>query len=252
MAAPLEQVAAPLEQVAAPLEQVEAPLEQVAAPLEQMEAPLEQVAAPLEQVEAPLEQMAAPLEQSFLFDILRGLAYCHSQGVIHRDLKLHSMLLDPQNNRIKIAGFGQSRMFPTRSGVYTPKVGTLRYKSPEILLGSKRYSPSIDMWSVGCIFAEMLLSRHLFSGNDVREQLVVIFSIVGTPSVDTWPGFSDMPDFEPSFYNIPCKNWTQLFPSLEEDGIDLISRMLLLDPERRIDAQTALGHDYFLNHGFEA
>ncbi|TXG59011.1 hypothetical protein EZV62_016840 [Acer yangbiense] len=143
--------------------------------------------------------------RSFVFDILRGLAYCHSQGVMHRDLKLHSMLLDSQNNSIKIAGFGQSRMFPTRSGVYTPKVGTLRYKSPEILLGSKRYSPSIDMWSVGCIFAEMLLSRQLFSGNCVREQLVVIFSIVGTPNKNTWPGFSDMPDFEPSFYTIPRK-----------------------------------------------
>ncbi|TXG58997.1 hypothetical protein EZV62_016826 [Acer yangbiense] len=161
--------------------------------------------------------------RSFLFDVLRGLAHCHAQGVIHRDLKLQSLLVDTENNRIKIAGFAQSRMFPSFSGEYTPKVGTLRYKAPEILFDSKMYSTSVDIWSVGCIFAEMLLSKQLFRGDDVQEQLLAIFSIVGSPNENSWPGFNAMPNFETTVYMSRPQNWTQVIPNLEEDGINLIS-----------------------------
>ena len=107
--------------------------------------------------------------KSFLYQLLKGVAYCHSKLVLHRDLKPQNLLISRQG-QLKIADFGLARPFgaPVRS--YSPEVVTLWYRSPDILLGSKFYSTSIDMWSIGCIFAEMVTGRPLASGNTVFDQ----------------------------------------------------------------------------------
>jgi len=112
--------------------------------------------------------------KSFLFQILEGVAYCHSKKIIHRDLKPQNLLLN-QSGRIKIADFGLARGFSIPIRPYTKEVLTLWYRAPEILLGSVDYSTPVDIWSVGCIFAELCLKRPIFQGDYEMDQLLKIF-----------------------------------------------------------------------------
>ncbi|KAF8378850.1 hypothetical protein HHK36_030199 [Tetracentron sinense] len=190
-------------------------------------------------------QELAKDRRTFLYQILRGVTYCHSHRVLHRDLKPRNLLIDCRTNTLKIADFGLARAFDIPPRKYTPEVGTLGYKAPEILLGTHLYSTPIDVWSVGCIFAEMVKRRPLFRGNSEIEHLFNVFGFLGTPNEETWPGVTSLSDFRLSFPKWPPKELETLVPGLEKAGVDLLSKMLCLDPNRRITAQTALEHEYF-------
>ncbi|KAK9903136.1 hypothetical protein M0R45_006223 [Rubus argutus] len=181
----------------------------------------------------------------FLYQILRGIAYCHSHRVLHRDLKPQNLLIDRRTNALKLADFGLARAFGIPVRTFTHEVVTLWYRAPEILLGSRHYSTPVDVWSVGCIFAEMVNQRPLFPGDSEIDELFKIFRIVGTPNEDTWPGVSSMPDFKSSFPKFPSKDLATLVPNLESAGVDLLCKMLCLDPSKRITARSALEHEYF-------
>ncbi|CAL1281971.1 unnamed protein product, partial [Larinioides sclopetarius] len=112
--------------------------------------------------------------QSYLYQILDGILYCHRRRIIHRDLKPQNLLID-QQGAIKIADFGLARAFGIPVRVYTHEVVTLWYRAPEVLLGSPRYSTPIDIWSIGCIFAEMANKAPLFRGDSEIDQLYRIF-----------------------------------------------------------------------------
>lgn len=112
--------------------------------------------------------------KSFIFQIIEGVAYCHSKKIIHRDLKPQNLLLD-QNGKVKIADFGLARAFSIPIRPYTKEVLTLWYRAPEILLGCVDYCTAVDIWSVGCIFAELCLKRPLFQGDYDIDQLFKIF-----------------------------------------------------------------------------
>lgn len=120
------------------------------------------------------ETLDPDIVKSFLFQILEGIAYCHSKKIIHRDLKPQNLLLD-QYGRIKIADFGLARAFSIPIRPYTKEVLTLWYRAPEILLGSVEYSTPVDIWSVGCIFAELIWKKPLFQGDYEMDQLMKIF-----------------------------------------------------------------------------
>jgi serine/threonine protein kinase len=120
------------------------------------------------------ESLDPDIVKSFLFQILEGIAYCHSKKIIHRDLKPQNLLLD-QFGRIKIADFGLARAFSIPIRPYTKEVLTLWYRAPEILLGSVEYSTPVDIWSVGCIFAELIWKKPLFQGDYEMDQLMKIF-----------------------------------------------------------------------------
>ncbi len=137
---------------------------------------------------------------NFLQQILRGLLVCHSNRIIHRDLKPQNILIDKDGN-IKIADFGLARSFSVPFPELTHEVVTLWYRSPEILLGQTKYTPSVDIWSVGCIYAEMLLGRPLFEGDSEIGQIFKIFQALGTPTEANWPGITALPDFKPSSAN---------------------------------------------------
>jgi cyclin-dependent kinase 1 len=122
------------------------------------------------------EMLNPDIIKSFLFQILEGVAYCHSKKIIHRDLKPQNLLLD-QYGKIKIADFGLARAFSIPIRPYTKEVLTLWYRAPEILLGSVEYSTPVDIWSVGCIFAELCLKRPLFQGDYEMDQLFKIFRL---------------------------------------------------------------------------
>ncbi|GMP79665.1 hypothetical protein CsSME_00035119 [Camellia sinensis var. sinensis] len=127
---------------------------------------------------------------------------------------------------------------------------TLWYRAPKILFGSRHYSTPVDVWSVGCIFAEMVNQRPLFLGDSEIDELFKIFRILGTPNEDTWPGVTSLADFKSAFPKWPSKDLATVVPNLDSAGIDLLSKMLCLDPSRRITARSALEHEYFKDIGF--
>ncbi|XP_010555567.1 PREDICTED: cell division control protein 2 homolog isoform X2 [Tarenaya hassleriana] len=161
--------------------------------------------------------------KSFLYQILRGVSYCHSHRVLHRDLKPQNLLIDRRTNSLKLADFGLARAFGIPVRTFTHEVVTLWYRAPEILLGSRQYSTPVDVWSVGCIFAEMVNHRPLFPGDSEIDELFKIFRIMGTPTEETWPGVTSMPDYKSAFPKWAPKDLETVVPTLDPAGIDLLS-----------------------------
>ncbi|XP_072481972.1 cyclin-dependent kinase 16 isoform X12 [Notamacropus eugenii] len=185
----------------------------------------------------------------FLFQLLRGLAYCHRQKVLHRDLKPQNLLIN-ERGELKLADFGLARAKSIPTKTYSNEVVTLWYRPPDILLGSTDYSTQIDMWGVGCIFYEMATGRPLFPGSTVEEQLHFIFRILGTPTEETWPGISCNEEFKN--YDYP-KYRAEALPShaprLDTDGVDLLARLLQFEGRNRISADDAMRHPFFQSLG---
>ncbi|XP_013784754.1 cyclin-dependent kinase 2-like isoform X1 [Limulus polyphemus] len=193
---------------------------------------------------APTSGLPLPLVKSYLWQLLQGIAYCHSHRVLHRDLKPQNLLIDKEGN-IKLADFGLARAFGVPLRSYTHEVVTLWYRAPEILLGAKFYSTPVDVWSMGCIFAEMLTRRALFPGDSEIDQLFRVFRTLGTPDEDTWPGVTKLPDYKSSFPKWKAQDMNKLVPNLDLDGQDLLLKMLKYEPNHRISAKSALSHRYF-------
>ncbi|THU56247.1 hypothetical protein C4D60_Mb11t15270 [Musa balbisiana] len=189
------------------------------------------------------------LVKTYLHQILRGIAYCHSHRILHRDLKPQNLLIDRRTNALKLADFGLARAFGIPVRTFTHEVVTLWYRAPEILLGSRHYSTPVDVWSIGCIFAEMVNRRPLFPGDSEIDELFKIFRVLGTPNEDTWPGVTSLPDFKSAFPKWLSKDLVTVVPNLAAAGVDLLSKMLCLDPSKRITARQALEHEYFKDLG---
>jgi len=184
------------------------------------------------------------LIKSYMYQLLKGIEFCHAHRVLHRDLKPQNLLIDTQGN-IKLADFGLARAFGIPVRAYTHEVVTLWYRAPEILLGSKQYACPVDIWSLGPIFAEMVTRRPLFPGDSEIDELYRIFRLLGTPTEDTWPGVSALPDYKPTFPTWRGTPIEQSVPGLEPYGVDLLSDMMKYEPAKRITAKTALHHPYF-------
>ncbi|CAI9112568.1 OLC1v1013034C1 [Oldenlandia corymbosa var. corymbosa] len=160
--------------------------------------------------------------QSFLFQLCKGVAHCHSHGVRHRDLKPQNLLVDKNKGILKIAHLGLGRAFTVPLKSYTHEIVTLWYRAPEVLLGSTHYSTGVDMWSVGCIFAEMARRQALFPGDSEFQQLLHIFRLLGTPSEKQWPVVFSLRDWH-VYSQWEPQDLARHVPSLGQDGLDLLS-----------------------------
>lgn len=182
--------------------------------------------------------------QSFLYQLLRGIAYCHEHRVLHRDLKPQNLLIN-MGGELKLADFGLARAFGIPVRNYTHEVVTLWYRAPDVLMGSRKYSTSVDIWSVGCIFAEMVNGRPLFPGSSEADQLLKIFKILGTPNPNTWGSMAELPEYKDNFPLYPGVSLKKVVRRLDTTGLNLLARMLEFDPLKRISADAALQHPYF-------
>ena len=197
-----------------------------------------------------LETLKAPLAplilKSYSYQILAGLAYCHCHRIIHRDVKASNLLLN-KYGAVKLCDFGLARTISYPMRVYTHEIVTLWYRPPEVLLGNKRtgYSTSVDLWSAGCVMAEMVTKKPLFHGDSEIDQLFSIFKLLGTPTEETWPGFTQLKGYQPSFPSFQPQDLGSILNIKDENLIDLLKQLLEINPSKRISAMRALQHPFF-------
>ena len=175
--------------------------------------------------------------------ILQGVRHCHEHFVLHRDLKPANILI-ARDGQLRLADFGAAKSHSSPRSM-TTEVVTRAYRAPELLFGSTLYAGGVDVWAVGCIFAELLLRAPLFPGTSEVDQLARIFNVIGTPSDSNWPTAQLLP----SYIQFDARDPLQLDSIFRQsdvgkNGVELLSRMLTLDPQKRISASEALNHEY--------
>uniref|UniRef100_A0A673G9L8 Cyclin-dependent kinase 11B n=1 Tax=Sinocyclocheilus rhinocerous TaxID=307959 RepID=A0A673G9L8_9TELE len=198
-------------------------------------------------VEHDLKSLMETMKQPFLpgevktlmIQLLRGVRHLHDNWILHRDLKTSNLLLS-HKGILKIGDFGLAREYGSPLKPYTPVVVTLWYRSPDLLLGAKEYSTAVDMWSVGCIFGELLTQKPLFPGKSEIDQINKVFKKI-------WPGYSELPAVKKmTFTEYPYNNLRKRFGALLSDqGFDLMNKFLTYCPAKRISADEALKQEYF-------
>lgn len=178
--------------------------------------------------------------------LLKAVAHLHDNWILHRDLKTSNLLLS-HKGILKVGDFGLAREYGSPLKAYTSVVVTLWYRAPELLLCSKEYSTPIDIWSVGCIFAEFLAMTALFPGKSEVDQLNRIFKDLGTPNERIWPGYSELPAvLRMTFTEYPVSNLRKKFSHLTSElGMSLLQGLLTYDPKQRLTADQALKAHYF-------
>ena len=196
-----------------------------------------------------LDNMQSPFSESqvkcIMKQTLQGLAYLHSRFIVHRDLKVSNLLMTDKGC-VKIADFGLARYFGLPYKQMTPKVVTLWYRAPELLLNSSKQTTAIDIWSSGCILGELLAHEPLMPGRSEINQLELIIDLLGTPNDHIWPGLSELPALkEFKLKQQPYNNLKHKFEWLSAAGLRLLNFLFMYDPEKRATAPECLKSSYF-------
>lgn len=196
-------------------------------------------------IENPAVEFTLPHIKCYLKQILEGTAYLHSKKILHRDIKPANILVNNEGI-LKLADFGLSRYTSDTGNALTNNVVTRWFRPPELLLGERYYSYSIDMWGVGCVFAQMLVSKAILRGNSDLEQLQLIFELCGSPNDQTMPGWQDYPNS--NIFEFPPSSPSRIkerFYKQDPNAVALIEEFLNLNPAKRITAKQAIDHYFF-------
>ncbi|KAG9312915.1 kinase-like domain-containing protein [Chiua virens] len=186
--------------------------------------------------------------KSWMAMTFRGLEFCHRNFVLHRDLKPNNLLI-ASDGQLKLADFGLARDFADPGYKMTCQVITRWYRPPELLFGCRYYGTAVDIWSVGCIFAELMLRTPYLPGESDMDQVKTIFRALGTPTEEDWPGYTKLPDYV-TVGQFPRALLRDLFTAASGDALNLLSRCLTYEPRKRISAREALHHPYFTSLPF--
>lgn len=192
--------------------------------------------------------LTEPMVKAYSLSLLRAVSFLHSRWILHRDIKPSNLLIswDPvtRSSSLKLSDFGLCRPFADPDRRMTSQAVTRWYRPPELLMGADKYGAGVDLWSCGCVIAELFLRVPLFAGDTELDQLAKIFEALGTPTEATWPGVSSLPgflQFTPSV-GTPMR---AIFPAVSDAAIALISRLLSFRPQARGTAQQAIEHPFF-------
>ena len=199
----------------------------------------------LHQIIYSKQELTVDHRRYFMYQILRGLKYIHSANILHRDLKPSNLLVNSKCD-LKICDFGLARI-QEENEFLSEYVTTRWYRAPEVLLGVGKYGPAMDMWSVGCIFYELIMRKPLFPGKSTLNQLHVMVEKIGSPTEVDLAGITSIKQrkFMKSIPHRPMVDWEVLVKHGTKAEIDLIKKMLTWDPSKRISADEAIEHPYF-------
>lgn len=179
--------------------------------------------------------------------LTRAVWFCHENFVLHRDIKPNNLLI-AADGEVKLADFGLARSFSDPYKVMTTNVITRWYRPPELLYGAKHYSGAVDVWSVGLVFAELIIRAPYLPGNTELEQIGLICKAIGTPTEENWPGVTSLPGYttENTITAVLGKDaYLGRFGTVGMDGVDLLMKTLVLDPKKRITAKDMLKHEWW-------
>mmetsp|Transcript_40067 Transcript_40067/g.84128 ORF Transcript_40067/g.84128 Transcript_40067/m.84128 type:complete len:311 (-) Transcript_40067:155-1087(-) len=183
-----------------------------------------------------------------MHQICSGLVFCHEKHILHLDLKPHNILFSSKHvdAPLKICGFDYSRSVHNDCDRDDDEVVTLWYRSPELLLGSTTFAASIDAWSLGCLFAEIIMLRPVFTGRNQIDQLFHIFRQCGTPNDSLWPGVTSLAYWNAAFPKwYPSEFHRDIRENVDPLGLELLEMLLVCNPKERISSRDALDHPYF-------
>jgi mitogen-activated protein kinase 1/3 len=209
---------------------------------------MEKMDSDLQKIIASKQELSDEHHQFILYQILRALYFLHSANIIHRDFKPSNVLIN-EDCTVKLCDFGMSRGIKEENVLLTEYVVTRYYRAPEVMLSSHHYTKKIDVWSVGCAFAELLSKKFLFPGDNYITQIKLIIEVLGTQDVNdlNFISNSSAKNFVMQFQNIPKKDFKQILKSDNPDAVDLVEKMLVFNPEKRYSIEQCLNHRYLKN-----
>jgi len=189
----------------------------------------------------------------YIFELLKALDFCHSRGIMHRDVKPHNVMIDHDLRKLRLIDWGLAEFYHPQTE-YNVRVASRYFKGPELLLDFQEYDYSLDMWSLGCMFASMIFRKEpFFHGHDNYDQLIKIAKVLGTDELFVYIAKYEIqldPQYDGILGRYPRKPWSRFVTTenqryISQDAIDFVDRLLQYDHQARITAKEAQGHTYF-------